>query len=141
MPHSQGLESIVSRRRVCDADGVAQYLHNPLPGSILPAAGVALRNAHAAASDADLDALCEIDRHLYAMKLPEELRLAPNHVGSDKTTLVARLVPMLLPRERHLVVITSDIFTVGGRGTRPEGHPARRVRHQPHSVNKTNLAS
>ena len=32
-------------------------------------------------------------------------------VGSGKTTLVERLVPMLLARGRHPVVITNDIFT------------------------------
>ncbi len=32
-------------------------------------------------------------------------------VGSGKTTLVERLVPMLLERGRHPVVITNDIFT------------------------------
>lgn len=73
--HPQGLESMAPRRRMRDADGVAQYLRNLLPGSILPAAGVALRNAHAA-GDADMEVICEIDRHLYAMKLPAERRLA-----------------------------------------------------------------
>ncbi len=32
-------------------------------------------------------------------------------VGSGKTTLVERLVPMLMQRDRHPVVITNDIFT------------------------------
>ena len=32
-------------------------------------------------------------------------------VGSGKTTLVERLVPMLLERGRHPVVVTNDIFT------------------------------
>ena len=32
-------------------------------------------------------------------------------VGSGKTTLVERLVPMLLDRGRHPVVVTNDIFT------------------------------
>lgn len=79
--HSHGLESMVARRWVSDADGVAKYLHNLLRWSIMPADGVALRNAHAAARDADLDAIAEIDRHLYAMKLPEELRQASCHAG------------------------------------------------------------
>ena len=79
--HSHGLESMVSRRWVSDADGVATYLRNLLLWSIIPADGVALRNAHAAARDADLDAIAEIDRHLYAMKLPEELRQATCHAG------------------------------------------------------------
>lgn len=79
--HSHGLESMVSRRWVADADDVAQYLRNQLLGSILPAVGVALLNAHAAAADANLAALCQIDRHLYAMKLPAELRQASCHTG------------------------------------------------------------
>ena len=32
-------------------------------------------------------------------------------VGSGKTTLVERLVPLLMERDRHPVVITNDIFT------------------------------
>ena len=80
--HSHGLESMVSRRWVSDANGVATYLRNLLRWSIMPADGVALLNAHAAARDADLDAITEIDRHLYAMKLPEELRQASCHAGA-----------------------------------------------------------
>ena len=53
-------------------------------------------------------------------------------VGSGKTTLVERLVPMLMQRDRHPVVITNDIFT------REDAEHVKRtlegcIRHQPHS--------
>ena len=79
--HSQGLESMVSRQWVANADDVEQYLRNLLIRSALPSDGVAALNAHAAAGEGDLDTLADIDRHLHAMKLPEELRLASRHSG------------------------------------------------------------
>jgi len=79
--HSQGLESMVSRRWINDARGVEQYLRDLLVGSILPSDGVALQAAHAAAGNRDLAMLTDIDRHLHAMKLPAELRQASCHAG------------------------------------------------------------
>ena len=79
--HSQGLESMVSRRWVSSPAEVEQYLSNLLLRSVLPSDGVALLNAHAAARDDDLSTLTDIDWHLHAMKLPEELRLASCHAG------------------------------------------------------------
>lgn len=79
--HSQGLESMVSRRWVTGPDDVEEYLRDLLVGSILPSDGVALVNAEAAASNRDLATLTAIDRHLNAMKLPGELRQASRHAG------------------------------------------------------------
>lgn len=79
--HSQGLEGMVTRGWVRNADDLAEYLRNLLTWSILPCDGVALLNAHRAAQDADLATLVDIDRHLHAMKLPEELRVASCHAG------------------------------------------------------------
>ncbi len=79
--HSQGLESMVSRRWVKSPDDVERYLGNLLVWSVLPSDGVALLNAYAAVGDGGLDTLTEIDWNLHAMKLPEELRLASCHAG------------------------------------------------------------
>ena len=79
--HSHGLESMVARGWIKRPDDVAQYLHNLLTWSILPCDGVALLNAHRAARYGDLETLTDIDWHLHAMKLPEELRLASCHAG------------------------------------------------------------
>lgn len=79
--HSQGLESMVSRRWVSGPDDVEHYLRNLLVGSILPSDGVALLGTHAAAGGRDLATLTEIDRHLHTMKLPAELRQASRHAG------------------------------------------------------------
>lgn len=79
--HSQGLEGMVTRGWVRNVDDLEEYLHNLLTWSILPCDGVALLNAHRAARDGDLATLTDIDRHLHAMKLPEELRVASCHAG------------------------------------------------------------
>ncbi len=79
--HSQGLEGMVTRGWVSNADDLAEYLRNLLAWSILPCDGVALLNAHRAARDVDLATLVDIDWHLHAMKLPEELRVASCHAG------------------------------------------------------------
>ncbi|MDE2786430.1 MAG: urease accessory protein UreF [Chloroflexota bacterium] len=79
--HSQGLEGMVTRAWVANADDLGEYLRNLLAWSILPCDGVALLNAHRTAQDADLATLVDIDWHLHAMKLPEELRVASCHAG------------------------------------------------------------
>ena len=79
--HSQGLEGMVTRGWVRNADDLGECLRNLLTWSILPCDGVALLNAHRAAQDADLATLVDIDWHLHAMKLPEELRVASCHAG------------------------------------------------------------
>lgn len=79
--HSQGLEGMVTRGWVRNDDDLAEYLRNLLAWSILPCDGVALLNAHRAARDVDLATLVDIDWHLHAMKLPDELRTASCHAG------------------------------------------------------------
>ena len=79
--HSQGLEGMVTRGWVTNADDLGAYLHNLLHFSILPCDGVALLNGHLAAHDEDLATLTDIDWRLHAMKLPEELRRASCHTG------------------------------------------------------------
>ena len=79
--HSHGLESMVSRGWVNGAREVREYLRNLLVWSVLPSDGVALVNARAAAQMGDLATASDIDRHLYSMKLPVELRLASRLAG------------------------------------------------------------
>ena len=79
--HSQGLEGMVTRGWVRNADDLGEYLRNLLTRSILPCDGVALLNAHRAADGGDLATLVDIDWHLHAMKLPAELRVASGHAG------------------------------------------------------------
>ena len=79
--HSQGLEGMVTRGWVRNADDLEEYLRNLLTWSILPCDGVALLNAHQVARAGDLATLVGIDWHLHAMKLPEELRVASCHAG------------------------------------------------------------
>ena len=79
--HSQGLESMASHGWVTGVDEVEQYLRNLLVWSVLPSDGVALLNAHAAALDNDTATVVDVDWHLHAMKLPEEMRVASCHAG------------------------------------------------------------
>lgn len=90
--HSQGLESMASRGWVDSADGVEQYLRNLLVWSVLPSDGVALLNAHGAALDSDMPTVVDIDWHLHAMKLPEEMRVASCHAGRR---VLAESVPLM----------------------------------------------
>ena len=79
--HSHGLEAMVSRGLVAKAEDVEEFLANQFTWSVLPADGVALLNAHSAAARGDLDRVISIDRLLYALKLPSELRAASSQVG------------------------------------------------------------
>ncbi len=79
--HSQGLEGMVTRGWVRNADDLEEYLRNLLIWSILPCDGVALRSTHRAAQDANLTTLVDIDWRVHAMKLPDELRMASCHAG------------------------------------------------------------
>lgn len=91
--HSQGLEGMVTRGWVRNDDDLAEYLRNLLAWSILPCDGVALLNAHRAARYVDLATLVDIDWHLHAMKLPEELRVASCHAGRRILDETASLLP------------------------------------------------
>jgi urease accessory protein len=79
--HSHGLEGLVARGQVCTAADVAQFLENQLVWAVLPSDGVALLNAYRAADAGDLEILMGMDRLLYALKLPQELRNASTQLG------------------------------------------------------------
>ena len=98
--HSQGLESMVSRGWVNGPDDVEEYLFGLLEWSVMPSDGVALLNAHAAARDGDVATLTVIDRHLHAMKLPTELRLASCHAGRR---ILDESLPLLTDRAQSSI--------------------------------------
>jgi urease accessory protein len=79
--HSHGLEPLVSRGWVREASDVAELLRNQLAWAVIPADGVALLNAHSAASQDDLATLVAIDWLLFATKLPAEARAASRQAG------------------------------------------------------------
>jgi urease accessory protein len=93
--HSQGLEGMVRRGWVRTAGEVEELLAHQLAWSVLPADGVALLNAHRAAgrpSAEGLATLLDIDRHLYSLKLPAELRAASCQHGRRLLQETAPLV-------------------------------------------------
>lgn len=79
--HSQGLEQMVAQGWVSNSAQVEEYLTEQLTGAVLPSDGVALLNACEAAAGGDGETIIAIDRLLHAMKLPEEVRLAPPKAG------------------------------------------------------------
>lgn len=79
--YSQGLEGMVRRGWVRGAADVEELLRNQLTWSVLPADGVALLNARRAGAEGDLETVVAIDRSLFALKLPAELRVASVHTG------------------------------------------------------------
>ena len=79
--HSQGLEGMVAQGWVSNSAEVKEYLTELLTGAVLLSDGVALLNVHGAAANGDIATVIEIDRLLYAMKLPEEMRLASTQSG------------------------------------------------------------
>lgn len=78
---SYGLEQFVQDGRVEDADDVAALLATYLRRLVGPAELVALRAAHRAAVDGDVDGVCDADRRLEAVTLPAEFRASAEHSG------------------------------------------------------------
>lgn len=94
--HSHGLEGLVARGQVRTAADVYQFLENQLTLAVLPSDGVALLNACRAADAGDLESLMAIDRLLYALKLPQELRNASTQLGQRLLAETAGLItPMM----------------------------------------------
>ncbi len=79
--HSHGLEPMVNRGLVATVDDVASFLADQFAWSVVPGDGVALLNAHAASASRDLGLIVDIDRLLWALKLPAELRAASGQLG------------------------------------------------------------
>lgn len=79
--HSHGLEGMVQRGLVRSADDVERLLEAVIGSVLLPSDGVALLESHRAAGCQDLDTIVAIDRRLFVMKLPTELRHAAIQFG------------------------------------------------------------
>lgn len=79
--HSHGLEGMVRRGLVSCAADLEEFLATQMIWSLLPSDGIALLEAHRHGEDGDVETVVEIDRLLYAMKLPAELRAASTQVG------------------------------------------------------------
>jgi urease accessory protein len=84
---SYGLEQFVADDRVTDADELEALLETYLSRQIGPAELVALRAAHSAALDGDIDRLCEIDRRLAAVSLAREFRESAQQSGDRLLSL------------------------------------------------------
>jgi urease accessory protein len=88
--HSYGLEGMATRGWVRTAEDVGEFLRNQFTWSVVPGDGVALLNAYRVAALGDLGTLIAMDRLLYALKLPAELRAASCQAGRrllDETAL------------------------------------------------------
>jgi urease accessory protein len=79
--HSYGLEGMARRGWVRTAEDVEEFLRNQFAWSVAPGDGVALLNAYRAAALGDLETLLAMDRLLYSLKLPAELRAASCQAG------------------------------------------------------------
>lgn len=88
---SHGLETLVDRGVVRDADGVMQALRVSLRRRLAPTDLCALLGAHASATDGSLVAAFDIDEVLSAVKLPREEREASCRVGRRLARELARL--------------------------------------------------
>ncbi|MBV0903851.1 urease accessory protein UreF [Haloarcula salina] len=84
---SYGLEQFVQDDRIEDADDLEALLATYLRRQVGPADLVALRAAHAAAREGDLDALCAADRRLRAVTLAAEFRESAQQSGDRLLSL------------------------------------------------------
>ena len=88
---SYGLEQFVADDRVEDAADLDALLSTYLRRQVGPAELVALRAAHAAARDGDLDAVCAADRRLAAVTLAAEFRESAQQSGERLLSLQSDL--------------------------------------------------
>jgi urease accessory protein len=84
---SYGLEQFIQDDRVEDATDLEALLVTYLRRQVGPAELVALRAAHAAATERDLDAICEADRRLSAVTLAAEFRESAQQSGDRLLSL------------------------------------------------------
>ena len=88
---SYGLEQFVADDRVEDAEDLEALLSTYLRRQVGPAELVALRAAHAAAREGDLDAVCAADRRLAAVTLAAEFRESAQQSGERLLSLQSDL--------------------------------------------------
>lgn len=78
---SYGLEQFVQSERIESAEDLKTLLETYLERLVGPGELVALRAAHTAASDSDVDGVCDADRRLDATTLAAELRKSATQSG------------------------------------------------------------
>lgn len=88
---SYGLEQFIQDDRVEDAETLQALLSTYLRRQIGPAELVALRAAHAGATDGELDAICRSDRRLSAVTLAAEFRKSAQQSGDRLLSLQMEL--------------------------------------------------
>ncbi|KOX94016.1 urease accessory protein UreF [Haloarcula rubripromontorii] len=88
---SYGLEQFIQDDRVEDAADLEALLSTYLRQQVGPAELVALRAAHAAATDGDLDGVCRADRRLSAVTLAAEFRESAQQSGDRLLSLQTEL--------------------------------------------------
>jgi len=91
--HSLGLEDLVQRGVVRDAEGLEKFLVEQVCPALLAFDLPILARAHAAAAAGRLTDLAALDRELDAWKLAVELRQASQRMGSRRLALLRRLAP------------------------------------------------
>lgn len=84
---SYGLEQFIQDDRVEDASDLQALLSTYLRQQVGPAELIALRAAHAAATEGDLDAVCRADRRLSAVTLAAEFRESAQQSGDRLLSL------------------------------------------------------
>lgn len=84
---SYGLEQFIQDDRVEDAADLQALLSTYLRQQVGPAELIALRAAHAAATEGDLDAVCRADRRLSAVTLAAEFRESAQQSGDRLLSL------------------------------------------------------
>ncbi|MBX0322171.1 urease accessory protein UreF [Halomicroarcula sp. F13] len=104
---SYGLEQFVADDRVTDATDLEALLETYLRRQVGPAELVALRRAHAAAREGDIDAICAADRRLAAVTLAAEFRESAQQSGDRLLSLQRDL------REDDLLERYADAVAAG----------------------------
>jgi urease accessory protein len=84
---SYGLEQFVADDRVTDAEELQDLLETYLRRQVGPAELVALRAAHAATLEGDIDQVCHVDRKLSAVTLAAEFRKSSQQSGDRLLSL------------------------------------------------------
>jgi len=88
---SYGLEQFVAADRVTDADDLRSLIETYLRDQHARADLIALRTAHAATADSDLEGVRRADRRLVAVTLPAEFRESSTRTGGRLLALQREL--------------------------------------------------
>ncbi|WP_135306207.1 urease accessory protein UreF [Haloarcula amylovorans] len=115
---SYGLEQFVADDRVTDADDLRALLETYLRRQVGPAELVALRAAHAAARESEVDGICAADRRLAAATLAAEFRESAQHSGARLLSLQRDLRESDI-FERYAERVDGEVRSIsnGGGGT------------------------